>query len=85
MTKINFGTKELIRCLTKLGFTHASISGSSHQKMNIPNNWNVPKGTRPFIIVILGKKIYDPHTRSSYINQIRKLGFDNKTIYQAFS
>ena len=74
----SFGSNELIKCLRCLGFTKQRSTGSSHEKYSSPNA--VAKGTRPFIMVILGRKIYDNHTRTSYLRQIRNLGFTTEKI-----
>jgi hypothetical protein len=84
MIKVNFGSKELIKCLECLGFSKSSKIGSSHLKLITPNIKILNKGIRPFIIVILGRKVYDPHTRSSYIRQIKLLGFRDRDIFNCF-
>jgi hypothetical protein len=76
--KSSFGTSELIKCLFCLGFTKQRSTGSSHEKYASPNI--VTKGTRPFIAVILKRKIYDKHTQASYLRQIRNLGFTTEKI-----
>mgnify|MGYP001562903886 FL=1 len=53
--------------------------GSSHLKYKLTGK-KIPAGTRPFIIVIEGRKIYDPHTASSYVRQIKNLGFTEEEI-----
>lgn len=81
MSKL-FGSKDLCVCLTRLGFKPKPQNASSHQKYTIPNGLKIPQGMRPFIIVILGKSKYDPHTCSSYITQIGKLGIDVDKIIE---
>ena len=76
--KSSFGSNELIKCLLCLGFVKQRSTGSSHEKYSSPNT--VMKGVRPFIIVILRRKIYDNHTRTSYLRQIRTLGFTTEKI-----
>ncbi len=76
--KIAFGSKELCKCLIKLGFKEKPQKATSHQKFHsakVP-----PVGVHPFITVILGRKSYDPTTRSRYITQIKRLGFTKKEI-----
>lgn len=80
MTQYVFGSKELCKWLDKLGFTENKQKGSSHLKYSAPKNLEIPKGIRPFIIVILGRKKYDPHTCSSYIRQIAALGISKEKI-----
>lgn len=75
----HFGTKELIYCLTRLGFTKSSQSGS-HAKYLLPIGRRAPDGVRPFMIVIMGKKNYVPPTCSSYMRQLQTLGFDLNDI-----
>ncbi len=81
MSKI-FGSKELCNCLIKLGFLPKPQNASSHQKYSIPLGLKPPQGLRPFIIVILGKNKYDPHTCSSYVSQIKRLGIDFEKIIE---
>lgn len=81
MSKI-FGSKELGNCLIRLGFTPKPQNATSHQKYSIPSSLKVTPGIRPFIVVIQGKKKYDPHTCSSYVSQIRKLGIGIEKIIE---
>ncbi len=80
MTRYVFGSKELCKCLKSLGFVENRGVGSSHIKFSLALRNKTPKGTRPFIIVIMGRKGYDPHTCSSYLKQIRALGFKKEEI-----
>ena len=50
--KILFGHYELCKCLDKLGFVPEKQHGTSHVKFSTPKGHTVPKGSRPFIIVI---------------------------------
>ncbi len=79
--KQSFGSKELSKCLTKLGLEPQRGIGSSHTKYKLKSK-KVPVGMRPFIIVIEGRKTYDPHTASSYLRQIRNLGFSAEEIIE---
>lgn len=81
----SFGSSGLVRCLEKLCFLPQPNNGSSHVKYRVPEGTNITAGTRPFIIVIMGRKQYDPHTASSYVTQITRLGFTKKQIGDAFS
>jgi len=81
MSKI-FGSKELCACLIRLGFKAKPQNASSHQKYSCPGGLKVPQGMRPFIIVILGKSKYDPHTCSSYMSQIKRLGIKIEKIVE---
>lgn len=76
--KSPFGSKELVACLLCLGFTKEKSTGSSHIKYRSPKK--VQKGMHPFITVILQRKVYDPHTQSCYLRDIRVLGFTNIEI-----
>lgn len=78
--KVNFGSRELGIVLECLGFIPRAQHSSSHQKYKIPQGKKMPVGLRPFIIVILGRKAYDPHTQSSYLRQIKNLGFSEEEI-----
>lgn len=76
--KTRFGSNKLSHTLEKLGFVaERRTSGTSHLKYCCDSKL---KGVRPFIIVILGKKVYDPNTCSSYITEITRLGFDRKKV-----
>ena len=77
--KSSFGSKELEKCLIDLGFIPQKRVGSSHLKYKLAGK-KIPPGTRPFIIVIEGRKVYDPHTAGSYIHQIKNLGFTVEEI-----
>lgn len=77
--KVSFGTKTLIACLLCLSFTKAPSSGSSHQKFSLTGR-KVTSGVRPFMIVILNRKSYDPVTQRRYITQLKRLGFTQKEI-----
>lgn len=76
--KSSFGSRELISCLLCLGFTRKNSPGSSHIKYASPKK--ITTGMRPFIIAILHRKDYDPHTKSSYLKQIQNLGYTSDQI-----
>jgi len=75
----SFGTKELCKCLEKLGFTCKGIK-SSHVKFNLPKNRKISAGLRPFMIVQLGKKNYDSYIANRYVSELKKLGFNKEEI-----
>lgn len=81
--KSSFGTEKLIKCLINLGFSKQPSTGSSHVKYKCPNLQGIPIGTRPFIIVIQGVKVYDKHTMSRYRTEIRRLGYSTGQIEEA--
>lgn len=81
--RFTFGSRELRKALVELGFCiERKTSGTRHVKYCI--DIKPPPGLRPFIIVIDNTKSYDKHTASSYVTQIRRLGFTNKQIEKAF-
>lgn len=75
-----FGSKELEKCVKKLGFTFDSISSSHHAKYVPPSGKNVPIGNYPFFQFQLGRKTYDPHSANRYISQLKNLGFTKEEI-----
>lgn len=75
-----FGSRELERCIKKLGFTFDSISSSHHAKYNSPLDKKVPIGQYPFFQFQLGRKTYDPHSANRYITQLKKFGFTKEEI-----
>lgn len=80
--KKSFGSRELYKCLIKLGFNPLAQKGTSHLKFSPPKGKVVSQGTRPFMIIQLNIKTYDPHSASRYINQIMKFGFSKEEIYK---
>lgn len=74
----SFGSKDLVNCLQSLGFKKNKQHGTSHLKLS--SSKPVPPGIRPFIIAILNKKTYDPHTQKSYLRQIKNLGYAQEEI-----
>ncbi|OGK21652.1 hypothetical protein A3C23_02650 [Candidatus Roizmanbacteria bacterium RIFCSPHIGHO2_02_FULL_37_13b] len=83
--RITFGTVQLCKALTNLGFTPEKQCGTSHQKYNVPSSKIVPDGLRPFIEVVHGRKQYFPPTVSGYLTQLKRLGFTNDEITKAFA
>ena len=75
----SFGSKELVRCLEILGFIF-NRQGSSHAIYNFPKDHQPPIGIRPYMTVQLGRKVYDPHSASRYISEIKKFGFTKKEV-----
>lgn len=76
-----FGSKELVKCLKKLGFTYLRES-SSHQIYGPPSGKKNPEG-RPLPVKV-GVKSYDPNSRSRYISEIKMYGFTKEEIREAF-
>ena len=79
--KLSFGSRDLRKCLECLGFKEQPSVGSSHLKYTVPKEKSTKVGIRPFFIVILGKKTYDPNTASKIIKQIIRLGFTTEEIF----
>lgn len=78
----SFGSKELKKCLKKLGFVVKSTE-SSHIKFWPPKGHIPLKGVRPFQMVQLGKKAYRKNDQGRYISQIRRFGFAKQEIHDA--
>ena len=76
MTKA-FGSKELIKCIGKLGFTYQGMS-SSHSIYKPPAGKENSEH-RPLPIQV-GKKSFDPHSRARYISEIKSYGFTKEEI-----
>jgi len=72
----SFGTKDLRKCLKKLGFIPKGIR-SSHVKYCHKEK---KVGSNPFIIVQLGKKTYGKNASSRYISQVKQFGFSKEEI-----
>ncbi len=80
----SFGSKELISCLTRLGFQKQRSVGSSHLKFKCPNTHKHIAGERSFIEVLQGKSQFDPKTQSKIINNlIKKHNFTRDQIESA--
>lgn len=76
----SYGTRELIECLKCLGYKKEPQVGSRHLKYTCPNKNKIPKGQRPFIIVIQNRNTYDPITQKDLINEIQAHGFTEDQI-----
>jgi len=76
----SFNPEELCKLLKYQKFIEEPQNATSHLKYTHPTPQIVPKGTRPFIIVILKKGNYDPNTSASYRTQLRRLGIPNEAI-----
>lgn len=75
-----FGSKELEKCVKRLGFSFDSISSSHHAKYSPPLSKNVPIGQYPFFQFQMGRKTYDPHSANRYITQLKNFGFTKEEI-----
>lgn len=76
MTKA-FGSKELTKCVEKLGFIYQRAS-SSHAIYKPPKGKeNAQHRSLP---IQFGKKSYDPNGRARYISEIKSYGFTKKEI-----
>ena len=76
----SFGSKELVKCLDKLGFKAKSQNATSHLKFSAPDGCQINIGDRDFIIVQMNRKEFDPHARTRYVAQIKKFGFSENEI-----
>lgn len=74
-----FGSKELERCLVCLGFSPRQPK-ATHKKYDCPKDCQVLERTRPFIIIVFGKRQYDDISASKWIKQIKNLGITDKQI-----
>lgn len=79
-----FGSKELEKCVKKLGFTFDSISSSHHAKYCPSDGKRICIGNYPFFVFQLGEKSYDPHSANRYITQLKRFGFTKEEIEKAF-
>lgn len=75
-----FGSKEICKCLKKLGFTSQFQRASSHIKYKPPIGKNRSLDQRPFQMVQLGKKTFSRHACARYTSQIKSFGFTKKEI-----
>lgn len=80
---IIFGSKELIKCLEKLGFVFES-QRASHCKYKPPKGYPKDKSLRPFMIVQEDRGNYVQHSCSRYISEIKLMGFTQDEIEKAF-
>ena len=71
-----FGSKQLQRCLEKLGFIPRGIE-SSHLKYYHQSGRT---GSKPFMIVQLSQKTYGRNAANRYISQIKQFGFTKEEI-----
>jgi hypothetical protein len=76
-----FGSKDLLKCVKKLGFTYLRTS-SSHEIYAPPQGKRNPQGRS--LPIQVGKKSYDPHSRARYISEIKNYGFTKEEIESAF-
>lgn len=81
----SFGTRELIRCLERLGFTPKPQLATSHRKYISPLHIKANIGQRSFIMVQLNIKRYDSNACSRYIGEIKSFGFTREEIIKALT
>jgi len=72
-----FGSKNLEKCIVKLGFRYTRAS-SSHWVYNPPKGVNNPQN-RPFVFKV-NVKSYDLHSRARYISELKSYGFTKSQI-----
>lgn len=80
-----FGSRELVRCLLRLGFTSRKQMGTRHVKYNPPSNIKLKPGQRSFIMVQENIKTYDSNACSRYINEIKAFGFSREEVIRALT
>lgn len=78
----SYGTRELIALLTSLGYKKGKQIASRHLKYHSPRKTS--QGIYPFILVIQGRREYDPYWQREYIKQIKKQGFTQEEIEEHF-
>ena len=76
----SFGSKELCRCLLSLGFTQKPQTATDHIKYKPPSWVKLNPGDRSYIMVQMGRKIFDPHSSTRYIRQIMNFGIEKNKI-----
>jgi hypothetical protein len=74
----SYGTRELIMLLENLEYKKGKQIASRHLKYHSPRK--VPDGIYPFILVIQGRREYDPYWQRMYIKQIKTHGFTQEEI-----
>lgn len=80
MKRKAFGSLQLCECLIKLGFKPRKTHHSSHIKFDPPHEHKIPQGIRPFMIVQVNQKQFDPHECSRYISEIVQKGFQRDKV-----
>lgn len=78
-----FGSKDLEKCVKKLGFVFDSISSSHHAKYIPPSGRDPLPGVRPFFIIQLGRRSYDSYSANRYLTELKHLGFSKEEIEKA--
>ena len=79
-----FSSDDYCKFLLKHGFTVTGNKGTSHQKYKPPKSLKIPQGVRPFVVVVLNRKSYDPITASKIRKQLIKLGLSLETVKDLF-
>lgn len=79
-----YGSRELVKCLQCLGFSPKPQRATSHIKYIPPRHKKINPNIRPFLIVQLGRKTYDPHAQTRYIRQIMNFSFSKEEIENCF-
>ena len=75
-----YGSKELVKCLLKLGFKPNNQNATSHQKYSAPDSCKIYLGDRNFVMVQTNRREFDPQARTRYIAEIKRLGFSESEI-----
>lgn len=75
----SFGSKELVKCVEEFGFKYHSAN-AHHVKYYPPSGKVPPGGIRPFYMIQLGRKTYDPVSAARYISELKKFGYTKEEI-----
>lgn len=80
----DFGSKELEQFLNSHGYWRKKSSASSHAIIPIKNR-KITEGERPFMVVILDRKPYDPVTQDKILAELRRKGFTDNELKEYFT
>ena len=74
-----FGSRDLIKCIEKLGFVFKRQT-SSHKIFHPPKGRKSTMLNKNILPIQIGRKSYDPNARSRYVGQIKSFGFTKKEV-----
>ena len=75
----SFGSRELIKCVEKLGFEYKRQS-SSHLIYHPPRGSKSMTISKNILPIQIGRKTYDKNAQSRYVSQIKSFGFTKEEI-----
>ena len=75
----SFGSRELIKCVEKLGFSFKRQS-SSHLIYHPPQGRKSTTINKNIFPIQVGRKTYDKNAQSRYVGQLKSFGFTKKEI-----